>query len=102
MNEQKTSTPKGMKAFEMAIRVNVPLAAKLVLSDLSTGPSTRSRLLRRSTKYGVGREAVEAGITRLVEERLIEARDGMLHMRPIEEWEDDGHFMAALAMRWPA
>ncbi len=94
---RKAPTPKGLKLTDMVQRLGLPLDAILPLITLSFGPATREQLFKAGKRDGTN---VGAGIARLVEEKLIEARDGALHMRPIESWESDKHFMAALAVRW--
>jgi hypothetical protein len=95
--KRKTPKPKGFRVDEMVNRLDLPLDARLPLITLAYGPKTRSQVAKAARKSGVD---VAAGIARLVEEGLVEARDGELHMRPVEAWENDTHFMAALAVRW--
>jgi hypothetical protein len=99
--------PRELEKFAMLNRVNVSPDAKVVLQDLaiSGGADTRERVIQRLKRVPhlrVYNMDFGAGIANLIEEGLVEARDGQLHLRPFEEWRNEAHFMSALALRWPS
>jgi hypothetical protein len=103
----ETRTKKTVNPDDVIDRLDLPEDAKMVLAYLASGPAYYDRVVHKLKRAGVD---VLTAVRQLVEtERLVdgvvEKRDGkddrlLLTTRPVEEWDVDRHFMAALAVRW--